>query len=276
MYGALLQNPEGPFQGKARVETIWGEDFNECQKKGAQLKISRVCQNLNEALRDVDAVLVLGRFADSHFEPARLSLEKGLPTYVDKWLAGSYEEAKALVEKAESKNVPLSAFSPYRKYPFIQTLRTRFQKAQGSLLTVQGPLECNDLKGDDRFRDVGFYGIHSLEMGLEVLECESTRPLISRGEGTVSALIEGRNQNSAHVRLISGLDGESYTLLILNQNETLIEKLKIDEAVLYTEALLGIWNELIEKTEPSSARSNLMAIKILDEIREKEWVDKKC
>ena len=72
-----------------------------------------VCQDLRQVVHGVDAAFISNCSLDGsdHLALARPMLRAGLPLFVDKPLAGSYRDAKAIVRLAEEHGTPLMAAS---------------------------------------------------------------------------------------------------------------------------------------------------------------------
>src|SRR5207244_2395257 len=108
----------------------------------------------------IDLAMVLGRFGDSHFQPARLALERGLLTFVDKPLTTSFDEARKLADLARSSKGRLVSSSPLR---FAKELEEASKaKVRPGFVGVSAPANCIDLGDDRRFQSTFFYGIHAV------------------------------------------------------------------------------------------------------------------
>src|SRR6185503_9085200 len=67
----------------------------------------------------IDAVLIESVDGSVHRERALPFLERGIPTYVDKPFACSLADARAIVETAERKHLPLMSSSSLRYAPEV-------------------------------------------------------------------------------------------------------------------------------------------------------------
>lgn len=88
------------------------------------------CEKLEEVTEGVDAVVIMdcdGGGGD-HLELATPSLEKGIPTFVDKPFASTLEDAKAIVRLAEQNCAPLFNASILTYVPAAEQFRRRFDE----------------------------------------------------------------------------------------------------------------------------------------------------
>jgi predicted dehydrogenase len=112
-----------------------------------------------ESLLDrVRGVLVLAVSGDRHLELARPSLERGLPTYVDKPLACTLEDAREIRRLAEAGGARCYSASSLR---FITELEKIPREALGEIVAIDafGPGELND-----GAPGLLHYGVHTIEM----------------------------------------------------------------------------------------------------------------
>src|SRR4051794_22763754 len=76
-----------------------------------------------ELFGKVDAVMVESVDGSVHRERALPFLEKGVPTYVDKPFACSLDDARAMVQVAMAKHVPMMSSSSLRYAPEVVAAR---------------------------------------------------------------------------------------------------------------------------------------------------------
>lgn len=97
-----------------RVTRLWGANPDQARAKALETGIDEVVDAPEQAVRDVDAVLVLNRWGPDHFAPAMQAVERGLPLFVDKPLCDDPQEAVTLVRAAAAAGVPLLSASAVR------------------------------------------------------------------------------------------------------------------------------------------------------------------
>jgi hypothetical protein len=134
-------------------------------------------------------------------------------------------------------------------------------------LVCFGPMDCNDLKGDRRFLEPYFYGIHSLEIAFTLLgdEIASVKTLISTDR--LSALIGLENGVECSLHLVKGLLGEDYRLTWISRKAFINFSVAENDPDLYSSAFKGICSELFERKGTSSARSSLKAVQLLEALK---------
>lgn len=146
------------------VSSVWGENPEQAREKIANFTpTAKLSARASETIANSDAILVLPRFPEKHPALASEVLRSGKRVYIDKPIARSKSDFTAELRDPKFRDQWLS-FSVCRFYDEIQTAAN----AQSPSVELIGPLECRDLGDDPRFRDISFYGIHSLEMALEI------------------------------------------------------------------------------------------------------------
>ena len=134
------------------------QDAEDERKFLAQLQemgVSRVVSRPEDLLGEVDAACIVSRSGNEHLPLAEPFLRAGLPTFVDKPLATDLAVARRIVNLARQHGAPLFSASPVRYYTEI----VQFQEQQEEIGAVRtGSVWC------PASRDLGFYGIHAVEM----------------------------------------------------------------------------------------------------------------
>jgi predicted dehydrogenase len=110
----------------------------------------------------VDAVIIESGDGSVHRQRALPFIEKGITTFVDKPLASSLADAKAIVEAAQRKHTTLFSSSSLRYAPEVVAVRGR-AKETGDIkgVTTYGPAP---LDATGRNPGLFHYGIHEVEM----------------------------------------------------------------------------------------------------------------
>jgi predicted dehydrogenase len=176
-YIGLMNPPASPYFGKSRVVKLWGEDSQQALSKAGDGVF--VVAAPSDALKGVDIVMVCSRWGEDHLPLARLAIEAGIPTYIDKPFTNSLGEAKELAALAARKKVAAFSCSPYRFAPEIQELRKRTAQLGELRSGVCAGLSEYPALGP-RARNIFFYGVHPAEMvhtvfgsGMEAVRVES-------------------------------------------------------------------------------------------------------
>lgn len=74
-----------------------------------------------------------------HKEINHLAFDHRIPVFCEKPIADNYEDAIAMVERAEKENIPFMIAENYRAFPFVRKLRKLIADGEiGSILTIDG------------------------------------------------------------------------------------------------------------------------------------------
>jgi len=87
-----------------------------------------VCRTLDEASDDVDVVFIANEAGDGgdHVRLAAPGLRKGMPTFIDRPLARTVKDARALIRLARRNRAPLLSCSHMRLLPHAEWFKRRF------------------------------------------------------------------------------------------------------------------------------------------------------
>lgn len=111
-------------------------------------------------LGQVDAVMIESQQGSQHLSRARIFLEAGLPTFVDKPFAGNVGEAEAMIALAEKHHAPLMSASALRYAVEIQE-SLRLREEYGAVLSADVWTACALHDGNPGLLH---YGVHGVEM----------------------------------------------------------------------------------------------------------------
>lgn len=113
-----------------------------------------------DLLGKIDAVMITSQQGKRHLERARLFLEQGIPTFVDKPFAPNVEQADAMIALAKRHNAPLLSCSSLRYDTQVQAALQK-QEAQGRLLAADVWGTASLHPGNPGLLN---YGIHGVEI----------------------------------------------------------------------------------------------------------------
>ena len=183
----------------ARVTKIWGAVPGEADVIARACDIDTVTSTIEEAISDVDAVMVLSDLGSDHLEHARPSLEAGLPTYIDKPLAPTAAEAREIASLAAAHSAPWFSAS---------SLGFSYQvKAARTMVDGLGGLRSMQVKVQNRWAD---YGIHSFETAVAFLG-RDVKSMRGHTVGTSDVMtLEFRDGRIAVLQNIGGQSRPSY------------------------------------------------------------------
>jgi predicted dehydrogenase len=162
-YASLVNLPSAPLYGRAKVTKLWGEDAAQAQAKATQCQIPQVVTTPVAAMMGVDLVMVCNRYGDDHPPYARLAIETGIPTFVDKPFANDFSAVRELVELAGRRNVPIMSCSAVRYAVEVVELQARLPTfGELNSAVTSGPA-AGDFP-NPRAKHPFFYGIHPVEL----------------------------------------------------------------------------------------------------------------
>ncbi len=151
-------------------------------------------ESVDALLDAVDGVLVLAVAGDRHLELAKPALERGLPTYVDKPLACTAADARAIARLADDHAAPCYSASSLRFAG--EPIAAAADASLGEIVAVDafGPGELLDANPG-----VLHYGVHAVEMVDAIL-----------GPGVVEVAADATDDR--HVIRLRYADGRAATL----------------------------------------------------------------
>ncbi len=124
----------------------------------------------------VDAIMIESDDGRTHLDRARPFLEAGIPTFVDKPLSFSLDDARELIRLAEEKGTPLFSASSLRYAPEVVAVRNQ----HSDFGKVLGAQTYSPAKDQGTSPGLIYYGIHAIETlyalmgpGCQSVTCES-------------------------------------------------------------------------------------------------------
>lgn len=131
------------FDG-ARVTRVWSETEEAAALLSRATGVT-IVDDPADAARDVDAVMVLTEDPDLHVSHASAPLTAALPTFVDKPLAGSEDQAQEIAALARQSGAPWFSCSVIRFDPSLAQLRDLAEQEYGGVQSVyiQCPLRAS-------------------------------------------------------------------------------------------------------------------------------------
>ena len=149
-----------PRLAGARITRIWDENKAAAQELADTRHIDLVLNKLEDAADDVDGVIIADDASQQHQKYAKPFIDRKLPLFVDKPLSRQYAEAKRIVDSVRKKGGLFQSGSSLRYCNEVLTLKDSLDDKVGAplLAATFGPSELI------------FYGVHSLELLLGVVE----------------------------------------------------------------------------------------------------------
>ena len=153
------------------VVKVWDED-RELAELAARVFHSRptVCRTIEELSDDVDLVVIgdCKTEGNDHVRLASPGIRKGVPTYIDKPLASTLKDARAIAELSQEYETPVLSLSILRETPGFTHFRNRLAEIEPLNLGVIYGCAC--LHMDSLIHAVSA-AQHIFGAGVQTVEC---------------------------------------------------------------------------------------------------------
>ncbi|SOE21710.1 Predicted dehydrogenase [Spirosomataceae bacterium TFI 002] len=176
-YKVVAAYPQGSLDIVSSTERIPGY-IEDVKKMGVQ-----IVDSIAELLEKVDVVLLETNDGRRHLEQAVEVFKSGKRTFIDKPIAASLKDAKAIFKAAEKYKTPTFSSSSLRFSTGMMEVKN------GSLGRVNGADTYSPMKFEKTHPDLFWYGIHGLEMLFTVMGtgCESVQRTIGDDQEVFTA-----------------------------------------------------------------------------------------
>ena len=219
----------------ARVTHIWDPDRKAAELVAKVCGIENVVSEMEDIVGEVDGVIIADDTTMEHQRRAVPFLQAGLPTFVDKPLSPSIEEAEGLVKLAKRYDAPFMSCSALRYAKEVEEFLAEKEKV-GEILT--GSSICSG--------DLIFYGIHALEQ-LYVCIGPGIECVQNMGE-------EGRD-----IVVITKYDGRKFVLIVYREISYLFQmnlygtegwwEVKVEDSDYFYSNMLRAFLKMVETRE---------------------------
>jgi predicted dehydrogenase len=194
-----------------RVTKIWGEDRDLAARIAFACDIPELCQSVDDACVDVDAVMVLSGDPEEQPRQAAGALERGLPTFIDKPLASNVEACKAVFAQARRTGAPVFSGSGLRWSSELQNAKRDFTEG------FSEPIEAIYVKVPNRVEQ---YGIHAVEMANIFLGADVRRVSAIQDDNRCAAILSYATGQTALVEMLNAQIRPSYCVIVYGQRHT--------------------------------------------------------
>lgn len=183
----------------ARVVAVWGKDAGRNLTLAATYGIDLIAAKPEDMLGKIDLAIVMSRNGALHLELARPFLQAGVPTFVDKPLANSLADCRAISNLARKHATPMTSFSTLRIARATQTMKAQqlnaLERFTFGQFTGPGQLE-------NEYGGLIFYGVHAAELALEFMGPGAEEVICAAHGGNVAALVHWGDERSATVNVL--------------------------------------------------------------------------
>jgi len=166
-FSQLTNLPEG-INGlkikEAKVVAIWGAHRKRTEEVAREGNIPEIVSYPEDMIGKIDAAMVVLRDGSIHYQFSRAFIEAGIPTFIDKPLECSIENARRIIELAKKHHTLITSFSTLRYDETTIKLQEEL-KDKGPITTgcIAGPADPRSEYGG-----IFFYGIHTVELAQEI------------------------------------------------------------------------------------------------------------
>lgn len=151
-YKVVASYPQGSKDIATSVERVPGY-IEEVKKFGVE-----IVDSIADLLTKVDVVLLESNDGRVHLEQALPVLKARKRMFIDKPIAASYKDAKAIFDAAEQYNTPIFSSSSLRYMDSVQEI------SKGDIGKVLGADTYSPAKLEETHPDFFWYGIHGIEI----------------------------------------------------------------------------------------------------------------
>ena len=206
----------------------------------------------------IDAVLIEAVDGSVHLDRAMPFLERGIPMFVDKPFACSLAHAKAMIDLATRKHVPLMSSSSLRYAPEVVKAKSGTETGKLVGATTYGPAPL-----DPKGRNPGLfhYGIHPVEMLFTLMGpgCERVTCLASPDGEVATGLWSG-----GRIASIRGLRKGNTPYGFIAFGEKSVVTQGVSPEFIYRELLKQIVNMFTTKEMPIDLRETLEIVAFIE------------
>jgi len=249
------KHPAGPEQS-AKDVAKWREDT---VKEGA-----KQVNSLDELLKDVDGVLVLNINGHRHLELAIGPIARGIPTYIDKPLTCSLDQARSLLAMTRQYSARCYSASSLR---FITEIPKLDKDKLGDIVAIDAFGNGEVL---DMMPDLWHYGCHAIEMVDAIFKWSGQGPGVKRVSGIKKGdatsgyhLLDMEYRDGRIARLRMDRDG-AWAFGATLHGKKGVQQFVVDFAPVYTRLVEGMVKFFEGKEAPVSLRDIVENVAVME------------
>lgn len=184
----------------AKVVALYGLNDARSKQMAEQGQVPTIVKRPKDMLDMVDAAIVDFRHGGLHYRHAAPFIEARIPTFIDKPMSISVAHARRLVDLARRKRTPITSFSTIRLGPPAEHMKSAMKKL--------GKVRAGSITGPgsskSEYAGVYFYGVHSVELMLEVFGNRVDSVRAADYDGSVIANVGFRNGSVVTLNILDG------------------------------------------------------------------------
>jgi predicted dehydrogenase len=147
-----------------KVVALYGLEQKRNEEVAEKGHVDLIVKRPKDMLPLIDAAIVDFRHGSRHWKYAKMCIEAGIPTFIDKPLAASVADAEKIVKLAQRKRVPICSFSSLR----FGTGMDEFKKAVAKIGKPRSFISWGPGNAREQYDGIFFYAVHQVEMALEL------------------------------------------------------------------------------------------------------------
>lgn len=154
---------DNPKYSDVEVLGVYSDDAPAAQKLADEYGV-KIMGAYDEAVGQVDGVIVTARHGDNHYKYAKPYIESGVPMFIDKPITISEAEAIQMMQEFKTAGVRVTGGSSVIHETFVQTLKKeREENVDGKTLggLIRCPISMKNAYGDFFFYSEHLVGVMS-------------------------------------------------------------------------------------------------------------------
>jgi predicted dehydrogenase len=159
-----------------KIVAVWGEEAGRTQDVVSPYGDISVVARPEDMAGEVDAALLVSRHGTLHREQALPFLTRGLPVFIDKPLACSVGDAKAIIKSARQSGARILSASALRWQPDTDCVAAKMVTL-GKTISVTA---TGTFYPDSPYGGSFFYGIHAAELAVQFAGGEIEDSVVER------------------------------------------------------------------------------------------------
>jgi len=175
-----------------KITSIFGLEKSRTEEVAEKGKIETIVEKPEDMMGKVDAVMVVFRHGDLHLKYALPFIEAGIPTWIDKPLTITNEDAVTIIEAARKHNTLITGGSSL-KYVYDVLMIEHAVKKGSRVGRVQTAVVNFPATLQNIYGGIYFYGHHLIELTLKGFGYNPKSVLASECNGCVAAILKYDN-----------------------------------------------------------------------------------
>ena len=234
----------------AQVVSVFGVDPERTAEVAEEGNIPKIVESPDEMMGDVDVVLVVFRHGGLHRQYAEPFVREKIPVFVDKPLAISPQDARALLNAADKSGSLLTSFSTLR---YAADMRAFIEEAKAfgnvPFTSFTGPADRQSEYGG-----LPFYGVHIAELMAEMNGSGVRSVYAVENNKTVVATVRYESDKTSTLNF---LGNASYVFHMSAFGEEGFAARKLDAGSCYKDGLEVVL-EMVRSGKPPLSREELL------------------